>query len=87
MTRFQLPLPEPTEPERPTLLDIDMPEEGIRSLILFTGGEKYVLSYNRKSDESVSQSLKQLGRWASNPRLIYTWYDAAVMSQKIRSGT
>jgi hypothetical protein len=25
-----------------------------------------------------------LGRYASNPELSFTWYDAAVLSQKIR---
>jgi hypothetical protein len=28
--------------------------------------------------------LRTLGRFASNPELSFTWYDAAVLSQKIR---
>ena len=30
------------------------------------------------------QALRALGRHASNPELSFTWYDAAVLSQKIR---
>ncbi len=28
-----------------------------------------------------------LGRYASNPELSFSWYDAAVLSQKIRQST
>jgi hypothetical protein len=28
--------------------------------------------------------LRVLGRFASNPELSFTWYDAAVLSQKVR---
>jgi len=28
-----------------------------------------------------------LGRYASNPELSFSWYDAAVLSQKIRQAT
>lgn len=28
--------------------------------------------------------MRVLGRYASNPELDFTWYDAAVLSQKIR---
>jgi len=28
--------------------------------------------------------LRLLGRYASNPELSFSWYDAAVLSQKIR---
>jgi hypothetical protein len=28
-----------------------------------------------------------LGRFASNPELSFTWYDAAVLSQKVRNST
>jgi hypothetical protein len=31
--------------------------------------------------------LRVLGRYASNPDLSFSWYDAAVLSQKIRQQT
>ena len=33
---------------------------------------------------SRAATLRVLGRYASNPDLSFTWYDAAVLSQKIR---
>ena len=35
-------------------------------------------------DSSRAETLRTLGRYASNPELSFTWYDAAVLSQKIR---
>ncbi len=35
-------------------------------------------------DASRAETLRTLGRYASNPELSFTWYDAAVLSQKIR---
>ena len=31
-----------------------------------------------------AEALRTLGRYASNQELSFTWYDAAVLSQKIR---
>ena len=45
------------------------------------GKEQYVFLYN---DENRAETLRLLGRYASNPELSFTWYDAAVLSQKIR---
>jgi hypothetical protein len=36
---------------------------------------------------SRAETLRTLGRFASNPQLSFTWYDAAVLSQKIRQET
>ena len=44
-------------------------------------GERYVFLYD---DSSRAETLRVLGRYASNPELSFTWYDAAVLSQKIR---
>lgn len=63
------------------------PEEGrnvsddINVLALVKGSERYVFMYD---DESRAETLRMLGRYASNPELSFTWYDAAVLSQKIR---
>jgi hypothetical protein len=35
-------------------------------------------------DASRAETLRVLGRYASDPELSFTWYDAAVLSQKIR---
>ena len=43
--------------------------------------ERYVFMYD---DDSRAETLRMLGRYASDPELSFTWYDAAVLSQKIR---
>ena len=53
-------------------------------LALVKGEEKYIFLFN---DENRKTTLRQLGRYASNPDLSFTWYDAAVMSQKVRKLT
>lgn len=51
-------------------------------LALVKGEERYLFLFN---DETRSEVLRTLGRFASNPELSFTWYDAAVMSQKVRA--
>ncbi|MBN2581212.1 MAG: hypothetical protein JXB10_19680 [Pirellulales bacterium] len=53
----------------------------INVLALVKGVERYVFLYD---DESRAETLRTLGRYASNPELSFSWYDAAVLSQKIR---
>jgi hypothetical protein len=53
----------------------------INVLALVKGQERYVFLYD---DSSRAEALRVLGRFASNPQLSFTWYDAAVLSQKIR---
>ncbi len=55
--------------------------QDINVLALIKGGERYVFLYD---DSSRAETLRTLGRYASNPELSFTWYDAAVLSQKIR---
>jgi hypothetical protein len=55
--------------------------EDINVLALVKGAERYVFLYD---DESRAETLRVLGRYASCPDLSFTWYDAAVLSQKIR---
>jgi hypothetical protein len=55
----------------------------INVLALVKGAERYVFLYD---DASRSDALRVLGRFASNPDLSFTWYDAAVLSQKVRQG-
>jgi hypothetical protein len=55
--------------------------QDINVLALVKGAERYVFLYN---DAHRAETLRMLGRFASNPELSFTWYDAAVLSQKIR---
>ena len=56
----------------------------INVLALVKGEERYIFLYD---DASRAEALRVLGRYASNPELSFTWYDAAVLSQKIRHST
>ena len=60
-----------------------MPQD-INVLALVKGAERYIFLFD---DNNRSEALRTLGRYASNPDLSFTWYDAAVLSQKIRQTT
>ena len=53
----------------------------INVLALVKGEERYIFLFD---DDNRAEALRMLGRFASNPELSFTWYDAAVLSQKIR---
>lgn len=55
--------------------------EDINVLALVKGKERYIFLYD---DGNRSQTLRTLGRFASHSELSFSWYDAAVLSQKIR---
>ena len=50
--------------------------QDINVLALVKGAERYVFLYD---DASRAETLRTLGRYASNPELSFTWYDAAVL--------
>jgi hypothetical protein len=50
-------------------------------LALVKDSERYIFLYD---DESREETLRTLGRFASNAELSFTWYDAAVLSQRVR---
>lgn len=56
----------------------------INVLALVKGNERYVFLFD---DDNRVEMLRQFGRFAANPDLSFTWYDAAVMSQKVRQAT
>ncbi|MFI4875732.1 MAG: hypothetical protein ACIALR_10360 [Blastopirellula sp. JB062] len=56
--------------------------EEINVLALVKGAERYIFMFN---DNRRAETLRTLGRYASNPELSFSWYDAAVLSQKIRA--
>jgi hypothetical protein len=56
-------------------------ERGMNVLALVKGTERYVFLYD---DESARCLLQTLGRFAADTELSFTWYDAAILSQKVR---
>jgi len=58
--------------------------QDINVLALLKDEERYIFLFN---DKNRKETLRMLGRYASNPNLSFTWYDAAVMSQKVRTLT
>jgi len=62
-------------------VDSDTMDKDIKVIALIKGGEQYVFLYN---ENNRAETLRLLGRYASNPELSFSWYDAAVLSQKIR---
>jgi len=53
-------------------------------LALVKGAERYIFLFD---DAHRGEALRTLARYASNPELSFTWWDAAVGSQKIREQT
>ena len=53
----------------------------INVLALVKGAERYIFLFD---DDNRAEALRTLGRYASNPDLSFTWYDAAVMAQRVR---
>jgi len=56
----------------------------INILALAKGEERYIFLYN---EDTKSEALRTLGRYASNSELSFSWYDAAVLSQNVRQNT
>lgn len=53
----------------------------IRVTAIVKGNERYVLLYD---EATLPQAMWTLARWASNPELSFSWYDAACASQRMR---
>ncbi|MEO1994720.1 MAG: hypothetical protein ABGZ17_05535 [Planctomycetaceae bacterium] len=56
-------------------------QRDVNVLALVKVSERYVFLYDDNSSEQVLQSL---GKYAADTDLSFTWYDAAVLSQKVR---
>jgi hypothetical protein len=54
---------------------------GLTVLCLVKGIERYIWLYD---DADVDEAVRTLGRMASNKELSFTWYDATVLSRKMR---
>lgn len=67
----------------PSRLPLDDSRDGdIDVLVLIKGEERYVFQFTR---ETRYECLRTLGRFAANPELSFTWYDAAILGQKVRA--
>jgi len=53
----------------------------VNVLALSKGTERYLFLF---SDKNRTEFFHTIARFASDPELSFTWYDAAVLSQKIR---
>ena len=62
-------------------VDYNIEDRDAKIIALIKGKEQYVFIYN---ENNRAETLRLLARYASNPELSFTWYDAAVLSQKIR---
>lgn len=53
----------------------------VNVLALVKGEQRYIFLY---TDQNKSETLRTLGSYASDPEIDFSWYDAAVLSQKLR---
>lgn len=56
-------------------------DKEINVLALVKGEEKFIFLYD---DVNRTETLRMLGRFAADPDIDFTWYDAAVLSKRIR---
>ena len=57
------------------------PTDGLNVVALVNKSERYVFVYD---DDSYEKTLQTMGKYAADPELNFSWYDAAVLSQKAR---
>lgn len=55
--------------------------DAVNVLALVRDGHRYVFLYD---DDSVDTVLASLSEYANDPDLDFTWYDAAVLAQRVR---
>jgi hypothetical protein len=53
----------------------------VNVIALVKGDDKYIFLFD---DANRTETLRMLGRYAADPELSLTWYDAAILSQRIR---
>ena len=58
-----------------------MASRDINVVALVKGSERYVFLYD---DDSRTETLRTLNRYASDPKHSFSWYDASVLGQKVR---
>lgn len=60
----------------------DPRSDEVNVLALVKCEERFIFLY---SDDQRDECLRNIGRWAANPELTFSWYDAAVLTTKIRA--
>ena len=55
--------------------------EAVNVIALCKGNERYIFLYDDRNRVPI---LRQFGMFAADEELSFTWYDAAVLSQRIR---
>lgn len=60
-----------------------MTADDLNIVALVKSEQRYVFAF-RNTESELCEILRALGRFASNPELDFTWYDAAVLSQRAR---
>jgi hypothetical protein len=73
--------PKLTTEDIPCCMEAGMNNQDINVLAMIKGEERYIFLYN---DDNRVEMLRTLGRYAADPQLSFSWYDAAVMSKKVR---
>jgi hypothetical protein len=58
-----------------------MMQREVNVLALVKNDERYIFLYEEGSADKLLQTF---GRYAADPDLSFSWYDAAVLSQKVR---
>lgn len=53
----------------------------VNVVALVRGEEQYIFLFD---EANRTETLRTLGRYAADPELAFTWYDAAILSQRIR---
>lgn len=56
-------------------------KEDVNVLALVKGEERYIFLFD---DKNRAEARRTFGKFASDPELSFTWYDAAVLSQRLR---
>ncbi len=56
-------------------------ERNILALVKNDTGERFIFLYD---DQSCGKLLQTLSRYAADPELNFSWYDAAALSQRVR---
>lgn len=57
--------------------------EDFLTLSLVKGQERYIFLVD-DTPVRIGEALRTMGRFASDPDLSFSWYDAAMLSQKLR---
>ena len=55
--------------------------EDVNVMAVIKGDERYVFLFD---DANSVEVMRQAGRFAANPDLSFSWYDAAILSQRVR---